>query len=70
VEIKEGLSEGDKVVTSANFLIDAESNLKAALSGFNADGKPPADAKPMSETMLAGDKGTPPMKDTTAEVKP
>jgi Cu(I)/Ag(I) efflux system membrane fusion protein len=34
VEIKEGVSEGDSVVTSANFLIDAESNLKAALKGF------------------------------------
>jgi membrane fusion protein, copper/silver efflux system len=34
VEITEGLSEGDAVVTSANFLIDAESNLKAALKGY------------------------------------
>ncbi|WGS23307.1 MULTISPECIES: efflux RND transporter periplasmic adaptor subunit [unclassified Bradyrhizobium] len=34
VEIAEGVSEGDRVVTSANFLIDAESNLKAALKGF------------------------------------
>jgi Cu(I)/Ag(I) efflux system membrane fusion protein len=34
VEIKEGVSEGQSVVTSANFLIDAESNLKAALKGF------------------------------------
>jgi Cu(I)/Ag(I) efflux system membrane fusion protein len=34
VEIKEGVSEGEAVVTSANFLIDAESNLKAALKGF------------------------------------
>lgn len=34
VEIKEGLAENDKVVVSANFLIDAESNLKAALSGL------------------------------------
>jgi membrane fusion protein, copper/silver efflux system len=34
VEIKEGVSEGESVVTSANFLIDAESNLKAALKGF------------------------------------
>jgi Cu(I)/Ag(I) efflux system membrane fusion protein len=35
VEIKEGLAEGDKVVVSANFLIDAESNLKAALNGLD-----------------------------------
>lgn len=35
VEIKEGLAEGDKVVISANFLIDAESNLKAALNGLD-----------------------------------
>lgn len=31
VEIHEGIAEGESVVTSANFLIDAESNLKAAL---------------------------------------
>jgi len=36
VEIRKGLSEGEKVVTSANFLIDAESNLKAALKGLAA----------------------------------
>src|SRR6266849_4380015 len=41
VEIKEGLAEGDKVVVSANFLIDAESNLKAALSGLNQGEKSP-----------------------------
>ena len=35
VEITDGLSEGEAVVTSANFLIDAESNLKAALKGFS-----------------------------------
>jgi Cu(I)/Ag(I) efflux system membrane fusion protein len=35
VEIRDGLSESDAVVTSANFLIDAESNLKAALRGFS-----------------------------------
>jgi len=31
-----GLAEGDKVVTSANFLIDSESSLKAALSSMSA----------------------------------
>ncbi len=39
IEIKEGLAEGDKVVVSANFLIDAESNLKAALSGLDSGEK-------------------------------
>jgi Cu(I)/Ag(I) efflux system membrane fusion protein len=31
-----GIAEGDKVVTSANFLIDSESSLKAALSSMSA----------------------------------
>ncbi|PSC05655.1 efflux transporter periplasmic adaptor subunit [Alsobacter soli] len=33
-EIRNGVAEGDRVVVSANFLIDAESNLKAALQGM------------------------------------
>lgn len=39
VEITSGLADGDKVVTGANFLIDAESNLKAALQGLTAPGE-------------------------------
>jgi membrane fusion protein, copper/silver efflux system len=35
-EIRSGIVGGDKVVVAANFLIDAESNLKAALSGMAA----------------------------------
>jgi membrane fusion protein, copper/silver efflux system len=35
VEIREGLAENEKVVVSANFLIDAESNLKAALNSLD-----------------------------------
>ncbi|MDA9491477.1 efflux RND transporter periplasmic adaptor subunit [Bradyrhizobium sp. CCBAU 11361] len=38
VEIRDGLAEGDAIVTSANFLIDAESNLKAALKGLAEGG--------------------------------
>jgi membrane fusion protein, copper/silver efflux system len=34
VEVLQGISEGEEVVTSATFLIDAESNLKAALAAF------------------------------------
>jgi Cu(I)/Ag(I) efflux system membrane fusion protein len=42
VAVLEGLREGDKVVTGANFLIDAESNLRAALQAFTApEGKSP-----------------------------
>lgn len=36
VEVREGIAEGDQVVVAANFLIDAESNLKAALGGLSA----------------------------------
>lgn len=35
VEIEKGVAEQDRVVTSANFLIDAESNLKAALRSLD-----------------------------------
>jgi len=37
-EVLAGLDAGDQVVTRANFLIDAESNLKSALDGFNNQG--------------------------------
>jgi Cu(I)/Ag(I) efflux system membrane fusion protein len=42
VTVIDGLREGEKVVTGANFLIDAESNLRAALQAFTApEGKSP-----------------------------
>ena len=34
VEMLEGVKDGEQVVVAANFLIDAESNLKAAVGGF------------------------------------
>ncbi|MFA6599538.1 MAG: efflux RND transporter periplasmic adaptor subunit [Candidatus Omnitrophota bacterium] len=37
-EIKQGISAGETVVTSGNFLIDSESQLKAALDGMDAGG--------------------------------
>ena len=38
VEVMEGVKEGEQVVVAANFLIDAESNLKAAVGGFGHSG--------------------------------
>ena len=57
VEVREGVSEGESVVVAANFLIDAESNLKAALGGFGNPAAEPATAKTVShhaEGKLAG----------------
>jgi len=39
-EVKEGLAAGDRVVVGALFLIDAESNLRAALKAFTAPEAP------------------------------
>ncbi len=36
IEVLAGVREGEQVVVAANFLIDAESNLKAAIGGFGA----------------------------------
>jgi Cu(I)/Ag(I) efflux system membrane fusion protein len=40
VQVREGVADGEPVVVSANFLIDAESNLKAALKGFSEGSQP------------------------------
>jgi Cu(I)/Ag(I) efflux system membrane fusion protein len=40
-QVLRGLAQGDRVVTSANFLLDSESSLKSALAAFTA---PPAPA--------------------------
>jgi membrane fusion protein, copper/silver efflux system len=39
VEVLEGVQDGDRVVVDGNFLIDAESNLRAALKGLSAPPK-------------------------------
>ena len=46
----EGLRAGEEVVVRANFLIDAESNLKAALETFGGHGAHGAQAKPAAAT--------------------
>jgi RND family efflux transporter MFP subunit len=37
LQVLSGLSEGDRVVTAANFLLDSESSLRAALSGMSPE---------------------------------
>ncbi|NLR97298.1 efflux RND transporter periplasmic adaptor subunit [Rhizobium sp. P38BS-XIX] len=39
-EIRQGVAAGDEVVVSANFLLDAESNLNSALSAMTEEAKP------------------------------
>ncbi len=56
VEIVEGLAEGEKVVTTANFLIDSESRLHAAIGGQAAPA-PASDARAPAATAPAA---TPP----------
>lgn len=63
VEVLEGVSEGERVVTSANFLIDAESNLKAALGGLggHAGHAAPAAGEPKVATPVVEERGTSPV---------
>lgn len=49
VEVLEGITEGELVVTSANFLIDSESNLKAALGGMSTNPAPVIEAAATEE---------------------
>ncbi|MBV5299733.1 MAG: efflux RND transporter periplasmic adaptor subunit [Rhodoferax sp.] len=50
VEVLSGVKQGEQVVVAANFLIDAESNLKAAVGGF---GSVPAPATPAAASASA-----------------
>jgi membrane fusion protein, copper/silver efflux system len=47
-EIREGIAPGEEVVTQANFLIDSESRLKAALSGMTS---PATNSSPPHSTL-------------------
>lgn len=49
VEALSGIAEGDRVVVDGNFLIDAESNLQAALKGMTSQEKTPAPPKEASQ---------------------
>ena len=49
VEVIEGVKEGERVVVAANFLIDAESNLKAAIGGFGSSAKGAESGQPAAK---------------------
>ncbi len=64
IEVIEGVKDGERVVVAANFLIDAESNLKAAVGGFghSAHGaSPKAGSEP--------EKGAPAAKGTSHQAE-
>ena len=50
VQVLDGLHAGEKIVTSSQFLIDSESNLKAAISQMSAGGSVGRAGKPMDST--------------------
>ncbi len=58
VEVLDGVKEGEQVVVAANFLIDAESNLKSAVGGFghasHGGGKPAQEQAPATKSPAAG----------------
>jgi RND family efflux transporter MFP subunit len=45
-EVKSGLAENERVVASANFLIDAESKIQGALKAFEEEQRPQEDLSP------------------------
>jgi Cu(I)/Ag(I) efflux system membrane fusion protein len=50
------VSDSDAVVTSANFLIDAESNLKAALKSFGETGAAASQSDAATPSGMGGQK--------------
>jgi len=61
IEVLEGLGEGEQVVTKANFLLDAESNLKAAL-GSAPHQHDEVSSQPTTEQQPAAQEAQPAMK--------
>ena len=53
VQILQGLGEGDLVVTSAQFLIDSESNIDAELTRLESGGEPELEATGASDSVIA-----------------
>ena len=54
VEVLEGVQDGERVVVAANFLIDAESNLKAAIGGFGQTPASGIESSPVAPSTSSG----------------
>ncbi len=54
-QVLDGLTDGNKIVTSAQFLIDSESNLKAAFTQFTSSEESNDDMPDMNVDELTGD---------------
>jgi membrane fusion protein, copper/silver efflux system len=54
-QVLSGLKEGDQVVASANFLIDAESQVQGALQGFEQQATTPSPEEAGNELKAARD---------------
>ena len=72
VEVMAGVTEGELVVVAANFLIDAESNLKAAVGGFghSAHGASPKVGAEAGKAPPATSGTVRPIKDAVDSSKP
>ncbi len=66
-QVLSGLSEGNKIVTSAQFLIDSESNLKAAVSQFQT--KPVNEKRETKDDKMKMSDQKSEMKNDTKEMK-
>lgn len=66
-QVISGLTEGNKIVTSAQFLIDSESNLKAAVSQFQT--KPLNEKRETNDNKMKMNDKNSEMKNDTKEMK-
>ena len=70
VEVVDGVKDGEQVVVAANFLIDAESNLKAAIGSFghaSHGGKPAQTEATPGASVAAGHKASGSIEDIDAK---
>lgn len=67
VEILQGLSEGEQVVASGQFLVDSEASLRAVLGSMGAPAQSPSPTAPASAAMAAPHMGRGTVEDLAPE---